>query len=68
MQGSLTKVVHKKYTYKDGKRYGPYYYKTERVNGEIITTYLGSSIDGKRKRTFMSRNLTNHTIYGMVVP
>ena len=62
----LQKVVHRKYTYKDGKRYGPYYYKTERVNGEIITTYLGSSADGKRKRTFMSRNLTkpHHLWYG----
>ncbi|HLC53998.1 MAG TPA: hypothetical protein VJK07_00020, partial [Candidatus Nanoarchaeia archaeon] len=46
-------MVHKKYTYKDGKRYGPYYYKTERVNGEIITTYLGSSAGGKHKRNFL---------------
>lgn len=45
-------MVHVKYTYKDGKKYGPYYYKTERVNGKIITTYLGSSIDDTRKRTF----------------
>jgi hypothetical protein len=38
-------VVHKKYTYKDGKRFGPYYYETKRVNGKIITKYLGSDIE-----------------------
>ncbi len=35
-------MVHKKYTYKDGKRFGPYYYETKRVNGEVVTTYLGT--------------------------
>ena len=34
--------MHKKYTYKDGKRFGPYYYETKRVNGEVVTTYLGN--------------------------
>ena len=37
-------MVHQKYTYKDGKRFGPYYYETKRVNGKIITTYLGSEL------------------------
>ena len=35
------KMVYKKYTYKKGKRYGPYLYETKRVNGKIVTTYLG---------------------------
>ena len=34
-------MVHKKYTYKNGKRYGPYLYETKRANGKIVTTYLG---------------------------
>jgi len=34
-------MVHKKFTYKNGKRFGPYYYETKRVNGKIITRYLG---------------------------
>src|SRR3989344_4006937 len=34
-------MVHKKYTYKDGKRFGPYYYETKRVDGKVVTTYLG---------------------------
>ena len=42
-EGSLTKVVHHKYTYKDGKRYGPYLYETKRVDGRVVTSYLGSS-------------------------
>jgi len=37
--------VHKKYTYKDGKRFGPYYYETKRINGKIVTKYLGSDIE-----------------------
>ncbi len=48
-------MVHKKYTYKNGKRYGPYLYETKRVNGKIITTYLGTAsenVEDKRKRTF----------------
>ena len=35
-------MVHKKYTYKDGKRFGPYYYETKRIGDKIFTTYLGT--------------------------
>ena len=34
-------MVHKKYTYKNGRKFGPYYYETKRVDGKIVTTYLG---------------------------
>ncbi len=44
-------VVHKKYTYKNGKRYGPYYYETKRVNGKIVTTYLGPTNPHAQKKT-----------------
>jgi len=42
-------MVHKKYTYKDGKKFGPYYYETKRVDGKIITTYLGNAVPKNRK-------------------
>ncbi len=42
-------MVHKKYTYKNGKRFGPYYYETKRVNGKVITTYLGAQLHPKNK-------------------
>ena len=48
-------MVHKKYTYKNGKRYGPYLYETKRINGKIVTTYLGTASENKEnksKRTF----------------
>jgi len=35
--------VFKKYTYKKGKRYGPYYYENKRVGDKVITKYLGTS-------------------------
>ncbi|MEK6894129.1 MAG: hypothetical protein AABX10_01570 [Nanoarchaeota archaeon] len=40
-------MVHKKYTYKGGKRFGPYYYETKRVDGHVVTTYLGASLPKK---------------------
>jgi len=34
-------VVHEKYTRKNGKVYGPYLYENKRVNGKVVTKYLG---------------------------
>jgi cysteine-rich repeat protein len=33
--------VHKKYIKKNGKVFGPYYYETKRVDGRVVTTYVG---------------------------
>jgi hypothetical protein len=46
--------VHKKYTWKNGKRFGPYYYENKRVNGKVVSKYLGSveyhsKLNSKRK-------------------
>ena len=52
-------MVHKKYTYKKGKRFGPYYYETKRVNGEVVTTYLGSKDPSKKnKKVLLYAGLT----------
>jgi len=40
-------MVHKKYTWKGGKRYGPYLYENKRVGEKIVSTYLGKT---KEKR------------------
>src|SRR3989344_6293271 len=40
-------MVHKKYKYKNGKRYGPYYYENKRVGNKVITTYLGANYNYK---------------------
>ena len=40
--------MHKKYTYKNGKKFGPYYYETKRVNGKVVTTYLGRKHSEKK--------------------
>ncbi len=34
-------MVHEKFTYKDGKQYGPYLYENKRVDGKVITSYMG---------------------------
>ncbi|MFH1290736.1 MAG: hypothetical protein ABIH92_04990 [Nanoarchaeota archaeon] len=43
-------MVHIKYTYRNGKKYGPYYYENKRVNGRVMTTYLGSKKPSGRRR------------------
>src|SRR3989344_5204132 len=54
-------MVHKKYTFKDGKKYGPYLYENKRVNGKVVTTYLGM---GEQKKKFDNRKFL---IIGLVV-
>ena len=34
-------MVHEKYTKRGGKIYGPYLYENKRVNGKVVTEYLG---------------------------
>lgn len=34
-------MVHEKYIRKNGKLYGPYLYKNQRVDGKVVTSYLG---------------------------
>ncbi|MEK6818995.1 MAG: hypothetical protein AABY10_03610, partial [Nanoarchaeota archaeon] len=36
-------MVHKKYTWKNGKKYGPYLYENKRVDGKVVTKYHGKS-------------------------
>ncbi|MDO8508517.1 MAG: LamG-like jellyroll fold domain-containing protein [Nanoarchaeota archaeon] len=38
-------MAHYKYIKKKGKLYGPYLYENKRVNGKVVTSYLGS-VDG----------------------
>jgi len=46
-------MVHKKYIKQGDKKFGPYLYETKRVNGKIVTTYLGKANE-KKKRTIIS--------------
>ncbi|MEM4230519.1 MAG: hypothetical protein QXF25_01450, partial [Candidatus Pacearchaeota archaeon] len=46
-------MVHIKYTYKNGKRFGPYFYENKRVNGKVITTYLGKKNVGEPKKNLI---------------
>ena len=34
---------YKRYIYKNGVKHGPYYYSNKKVNGKVISTYLGTS-------------------------
>src|SRR3989344_6200107 len=45
-------MVHRKYTYKNGKRYGPYLYENRRVNGKVVTSYLGVDDGKSRKKNY----------------
>ncbi|MBU0760849.1 MAG: right-handed parallel beta-helix repeat-containing protein [Nanoarchaeota archaeon] len=43
-------MVHKKYAYRNGKRYGPYLYENKRVGDKVVTSYLGKSC--RRKKSY----------------
>jgi len=48
-------VVHKKYIRKNGRVYGPYLYENKRVNGKVVTRYLGiagRNSSGKNRMPF----------------
>lgn len=34
-------MVYKRYIYKNGKKYGPYFYESKKENGKVISNYLG---------------------------
>ena len=44
-------MVHKKYKWKNGKKYGPYYYENKRVGNKVITTYLGRDYKSGDKKS-----------------
>ncbi|MEK6926095.1 MAG: hypothetical protein AABW50_02345, partial [Nanoarchaeota archaeon] len=43
-------MVFKRYIYRNGKRFGPYYYHNKKVDGKVISNYVGTS-DPKNKKT-----------------
>jgi len=45
-------MVFKKYIKRGGKTYGPYLYENTRVNGKIITTYLGPAEEEKKRKNY----------------
>jgi hypothetical protein len=42
-------VVHRKYTKRNGKVYGPYLYESKRVNGKVVTRYVGKDDVGEKE-------------------
>ncbi|MBU0466961.1 MAG: hypothetical protein KKF39_04815, partial [Nanoarchaeota archaeon] len=42
--------MHKKYTYRNGKKYGPYLYENKRMDGRVVTSYLGK--ERRRNRRY----------------
>ena len=45
--------MHTKYTYKNGKRFGPYFYENKRVDDKVVTTYLGKKSVGEPKKNLV---------------
>ncbi|MEK6854988.1 MAG: hypothetical protein AABX73_02085, partial [Nanoarchaeota archaeon] len=39
--------MHKKYTSKNGRLYGPYLYENKRINGKVVTRYVGKHTPSK---------------------
>lgn len=45
-------MVYKKYIKRGGKKYGPYLYENERINGKVITRYVGRGEKNKKSNLF----------------
>ena len=45
----LKRMVHKKYIKRGDKVFGPYLYETKRVNGKVVTTYVGKYVEKKKR-------------------
>ena len=41
-------MVYKKYIKRGGKIYGPYNYHSKRVNGKVVTSYVGPASPDKK--------------------
>jgi len=55
-------MVFKKYIQKGGKIYGPYYYENKRVNGKVVTSYVGRSDEQKEIQEKRGKNQINKKI------
>ena len=42
-------MVYAKYIKRNGKTFGPYFYENKKVNGKVVTKYLGSDLRKIRK-------------------
>jgi hypothetical protein len=59
---------YKRYIYKNGKKLGPYYYNSKKVDGKVISTYLGTKPPSKFKQlNFSKKTLTLSAIILSVV-
>ena len=59
-------MVFKKYSYKDGKKYGPYLYKNERVGEKVVTSYVGRG-EEQKKSAFSGSLLIFLGIIGAII-
>src|SRR3989344_2482168 len=60
-------MVHKKYIKRGDKKYGPYIYETKRVNGRVVTTYLGKEGEFEKKENKLTYNLSFNFRFLLVI-
>ena len=53
----LRTLTHYRYTKKKGKIYGPYVYENKRINGKVVSKYVGKSEESKGKGIGKNYNL-----------
>ena len=47
-------MVYKKYIRREGKVFGPYYYHNRKVDGKVVTDYIGKEKDVGEEKSFIS--------------
>lgn len=59
-------MVHKKYIKRNGKVFGPYLYDNKRVNGKVVSKYLGVAEEEKKGFSFDMQKIVKFSIYFVI--
>ena len=57
-------MVYKRYIYKNGKKIGPYYYENKKVDGKVISTYLGTTLPKGKELRKPTKSRTKNFLKG----
>jgi len=60
-------MVHKKYIKQGNKVFGPYLYETKRVNGKVVTKYIGKAKESRRNKRKISNFLPYLLIFILLI-
>ncbi|MFW6283558.1 MAG: hypothetical protein ACOC1P_05925, partial [Minisyncoccales bacterium] len=61
-------MVYKKYIKRDGKFYGPYYYRSYKKNGRVYTEYIGKDEEKNNSEDSFDKKKDNKNSFRFIIP